>query len=247
MPGWAPVASPSRDREAIPCDGPGAIRTFVPPGSWVWGTGRLEPCTARPRRCGPDAVDSCRTSRSRSPANISRSCPTMRTIRLLAAGLTILAVSACATATPGWTYAPASASAAPSADASASAGPSGSVAPSAAPSASAPAAPVAPRAAPAPSAPSAPAGRCRGRALCPEHRVLPDRAQRAGGHGLPDQLREQRPERSHTTSRSRIQPGSRSSTATSSTASRPGATTSSHSRPAPTSSSARSIRTWSGR
>lgn len=56
----------------------------------------------------------------------------MRSIRLLAAGLTLLAVAACATTTPGWTYAPApSATPIPSADASASAAPSGSVEPSA--------------------------------------------------------------------------------------------------------------------
>jgi plastocyanin len=75
----------------------------------------------------------------------------MRSIRLLVAGLTILAVAACATTTPGWTYAPASPSVAPSAGASASAaapsgsatasasaGPSSSAGPSAAPSAGAP-------------------------------------------------------------------------------------------------------------
>lgn len=65
----------------------------------------------------------------------------MRSIRLLlAAGLSVLAVAACATSTPGWTYAPApSATPIPSVDASASAGPSGSAGPSAsaAPSASA--------------------------------------------------------------------------------------------------------------
>lgn len=56
----------------------------------------------------------------------------MRSIRLLAAGLTIFAVTACATTTPGWTYAPApSATALPSVDPSASAGPSDSAAPSA--------------------------------------------------------------------------------------------------------------------
>ncbi|HUP54148.1 MAG TPA: cupredoxin domain-containing protein [Methylomirabilota bacterium] len=64
----------------------------------------------------------------------------MRSIRLLAAGLTLVAVAACATNTPGWTYAPApSATPVPSVDASGSAGPSGSgAAPSgsAAPSAS---------------------------------------------------------------------------------------------------------------
>lgn len=68
----------------------------------------------------------------------------MRSTRLLAASLAILAVAACASSTPGWTYAPApsptavpsvaaSGSVAPSA--SASAVPSGSAAPSAAPSA----------------------------------------------------------------------------------------------------------------
>jgi len=66
----------------------------------------------------------------------------MRTPRLLVAGLMILAVAACATTTPGWTYAPASPSAVPSADAGASAAaPSGSAAASAAASASAPPAP----------------------------------------------------------------------------------------------------------
>jgi plastocyanin len=56
----------------------------------------------------------------------------MRSIRLLAAGLTIVAVAACATSTPGWTYAPApSATPIPSADPSASAAASGSAAPSA--------------------------------------------------------------------------------------------------------------------
>lgn len=59
----------------------------------------------------------------------------MRSTRLLTAGLTILAVAGCATTTPGWTYAPASASAVPSVEASASVEPSGSAAPSAAASA----------------------------------------------------------------------------------------------------------------
>jgi len=79
----------------------------------------------------------------------------MRTIRLLVAGLTILAVAACATTTPGWTYAPASPSAAPPVDASASAAaPSGSATASAS---AAPSASVAPSAAPPSGAPS-PAG-----------------------------------------------------------------------------------------
>jgi plastocyanin len=76
----------------------------------------------------------------------------MRTIRLLAAGLTILAVSGCTTSTPGWTYAPASASAAPSVDAGVSAAPSGSAAPSASPSAAASPAASAASAAPGQSA-----------------------------------------------------------------------------------------------
>jgi len=64
----------------------------------------------------------------------------MRSIRLLVAGLAILTVAGCASTTPGWTYAPASPSAA--------AGASGSAAPaSGAPSASA--------SAPASAAPSA--------------------------------------------------------------------------------------------
>jgi plastocyanin len=59
----------------------------------------------------------------------------MRSTRLLAAGLATLAVAACASSTPGWTYAPApSATAVPSADASGSLAPSASA--SAAPSAS---------------------------------------------------------------------------------------------------------------
>lgn len=74
----------------------------------------------------------------------------MRSIRLLAASLTILAVAGCVTSTPGWTYAPASPSAVPSADASASAAPSGSVAPSASPSASVSVAPSATASASAP-------------------------------------------------------------------------------------------------
>jgi plastocyanin len=61
----------------------------------------------------------------------------MRSTRLLVAALTIVAVAACTTSTPGWTYAPASASPIPSAEASGSAEPSGSVAPSVAPSAAA--------------------------------------------------------------------------------------------------------------
>jgi plastocyanin len=56
----------------------------------------------------------------------------MRSIRLLVAGLAILALAACATSTPGWTYAPApSPTPVPSAEASPSAAPSGSAAPSA--------------------------------------------------------------------------------------------------------------------
>lgn len=89
----------------------------------------------------------------------------MRSIRLLVAGLTILAVAACATSTPGWTYAPApAATPIPSADASASAGPSGSAAPSASAAPAASAAPSAsssaaasPAASPAEGASAAPA------------------------------------------------------------------------------------------
>ena len=77
----------------------------------------------------------------------------MRSIRLLVAGLTIAAVAACTTSTPGWTYAPASATPIPSAEASGSAAPSGSVAPSVAPSAVASA-----TASPASSASSGPGG-----------------------------------------------------------------------------------------
>ncbi|MDF2733657.1 MAG: blue (type 1) copper domain protein [Chloroflexota bacterium] len=66
----------------------------------------------------------------------------MPTKRLLAVSLTVLAVAACTSSTPGWTYAPApSATPVPSADPSASAAPSASVAPSVAPSAPASAAP----------------------------------------------------------------------------------------------------------
>jgi plastocyanin len=63
----------------------------------------------------------------------------MRSTRLLAAGFTILAVAACTTSAPGWTYAPApSPTPVPSVDASASAAPSASApSPSATPSASA--------------------------------------------------------------------------------------------------------------
>lgn len=62
----------------------------------------------------------------------------MRSIRLLALGLTAATLAACASSTPGWTYAPApSATPIPSVDASASVAPSASTAPSesAAPSA----------------------------------------------------------------------------------------------------------------
>jgi plastocyanin len=65
----------------------------------------------------------------------------MRSIRLLVAGLAVLAVTACASSVPGWTYVPASPSAVPSAGASGSAAPSGSVAPSASAVASASTAP----------------------------------------------------------------------------------------------------------
>ncbi|MGH2475557.1 MAG: cupredoxin domain-containing protein [Candidatus Limnocylindrales bacterium] len=52
----------------------------------------------------------------------------MRTIRLLAAAITIIAVAACTSAPPGWTYAPApSATPIPSGEPSASGGPSPSV------------------------------------------------------------------------------------------------------------------------
>ena len=65
----------------------------------------------------------------------------MRSKRLLAASLSILAVAACTSSTPGWTYAPApSPTPVPSVDPSASVAPSGS-APSGAPSATALAAP----------------------------------------------------------------------------------------------------------
>jgi plastocyanin len=59
----------------------------------------------------------------------------MRSIRLLVAGLTLLTVVGCASTTPGWTYAPASPSGAPSPGASGSAAPA-SGEPSGAPSAS---------------------------------------------------------------------------------------------------------------
>ncbi len=56
----------------------------------------------------------------------------MRSKRLLAAVLTVLAVAACTSSTPGWTYAPApSPTPVPSADPSASVAPSASAAPSA--------------------------------------------------------------------------------------------------------------------
>jgi plastocyanin len=79
----------------------------------------------------------------------------MRSTRLLAAGFTILAVAACASSTPGWTYAPApSPTPVPSVDASASAGPSApaSVAPSSSAVPSATAAPAAPSGSAAPTA-----------------------------------------------------------------------------------------------
>ena len=83
----------------------------------------------------------------------------MRSIRLLAAGLTLFAVSACASTAPGWTYAPApSATALPSPDASASVEPSAApwASPSAAASPSAsPAGSAAPSAGPSASAPTA--------------------------------------------------------------------------------------------
>jgi plastocyanin len=60
----------------------------------------------------------------------------MRSIRLFAAALAVLAVAACATSTPGWTYAPASASPVASAGASGSPGPSGSATASASAAAS---------------------------------------------------------------------------------------------------------------
>ncbi len=80
----------------------------------------------------------------------------MRSIHPLAVGLFVLAVAACATETPGWTYAPASPSSVPSVDPSASAAPSGSVAPSAsiAPSTSPSPAPSATGSAPASGGPS---------------------------------------------------------------------------------------------
>ncbi len=82
----------------------------------------------------------------------------MRSMRLLAAGLAILAVAACASSTPGWTYAPApSPTAVPSADASGSVAPSASApAPSASPAPSPSAAPSAASSAPTGSA--APSG-----------------------------------------------------------------------------------------
>ena len=81
------------------------------------GTGPVRPARGSTRGSGPDAVDSRRTPDRGPSATTSRSRPPMRTLRLLVAGLTILAVAACATTTPGWTYAPASPSTAPSADA----------------------------------------------------------------------------------------------------------------------------------
>lgn len=83
----------------------------------------------------------------------------MRSMRLLAAGITILAVAACASSTPGWTYAPApSPTAVPSADAGGSVAPSASA--TAAPSASAAPSPSAApsAAASAPSGSAAPSG-----------------------------------------------------------------------------------------
>ena len=78
----------------------------------------------------------------------------MRSMRLLAAGFTILAVAACASSTPGWTYAPApSPTPVPSVDASASAGPSGPAS-GAPPGSAAPSSSAAPSATAAPAAPS---------------------------------------------------------------------------------------------
>ena len=75
----------------------------------------------------------------------------MRSICLLVAGLTLTTLAACTTTTPGWTYAPASATPIPAAEASGSAAPSGSVAPSVVPS-------VAPSVAPSGGASAAPSG-----------------------------------------------------------------------------------------
>lgn len=80
----------------------------------------------------------------------------MRSKRLLAAGLTIVAVAACTSSTPGWTYAPApSPTPVPSVDPSASPGSSGSLAPSASASA-APSATASSGASAAPSGSGAP-------------------------------------------------------------------------------------------
>ena len=115
-----PVRFPAGDPELIPCEGPAATRTFVPlarvrrvheddrPVVHPTAHGRANfPSSARHVQEAPDAVDWRRTSIRGSPRTTSRSHPPMRSKRLLAASLTVLAVAACTSSTPGWTYAPA--------------------------------------------------------------------------------------------------------------------------------------------
>ncbi len=136
IPGHGPRAGLG-EGEGIPGPVPTAIRTMVLVKYWFPGS---QTAVADPRR--PDAVDSSRTPERGYPPGLLRTHPDMRSPSLVVAFLAILAVAGCASAKPGWTYAPPPSaspissgepSASPSVDPSASA----SAAPSPAPSASA--------------------------------------------------------------------------------------------------------------
>ena len=212
-----PRGIPAGDPEAIPCDGRWTIRTFVPPGHGSW--------VLVPRSAG-DRLDTWKRPgrgrfvqnvRPRSPATTSRSCPPMRTIRLLVAGLTILAVAACATTTPGWTYAARVAIGRAIGRCERIGG--GTVGSATASASAARARPwhPAPRRRPAHRARPDRRRRRRGGR---EHRLHADRAQRRRERGLPDPVRQQRRRDPAQRRDQGCRPARRSSRATSSRASR---------------------------
>ena len=245
-----PVRFPAGDPKAILCEGPGATRTFVPPAGCVWCTRPTAPLSTPPhtsartphrrpdtwRRPGRGRL--AQNVHPRSPAHNSRSHPPMRSKRLLAAGLIVLAVAACTSSTPGWTYAPApSATPVPSAD------PSASVAPSARRSRRRRRPRHPPRLRPAPTASGAGTVvdvSALNIAFDPTELSAP--ADQAFQIAFANN-----DARSPTTSRSRTQAEPASSRARSSRASPRAPTTYRRSRPGATSSSARSTRTWSAR
>jgi plastocyanin len=112
-------------------------------GSWPTGTGAIRTVALRTRRTVALRRGRFHGEHPIAVTRVHRKVPEpMRTLRLAAALISVLAVVACASPKPGWTYAPApSATPIPSVQASGSAAPppSASAAPSGSAAASAPA------------------------------------------------------------------------------------------------------------